>query len=176
MPHLDTVYRMAHRLSGRPDEADDLVQETFLRAYRAYDRFELRDHGARPWLLRILHNVFFTRRGREKRQPMVVPELSLEEFVEDADRANLSDLPSGEVNWDLFDQELKTAVGTLSPDLREVLLLWSLEGLSYKEMAEVCDCPLGTIMSRLYRARQQVGSRLGDYARSRGLSVERSGS
>src|SRR5436190_14931438 len=62
--HADIVYRLAHRLAGSPHEADDLVQETFLRAYRAYDRFELREYGAKPWLLKILHHVFCTRLGR----------------------------------------------------------------------------------------------------------------
>ncbi len=75
LPHLEVMYRLAMRLAGNDAEAEDLVQETLYRAYRSFDKFELREYGAKPWLLRILHNVFFTRRGRQARQPILLDEV-----------------------------------------------------------------------------------------------------
>ncbi len=171
MPHLDSVYRMARRLTGNETEADDLVQETFLRAYRAFETFQLRQYGAKPWLLKILHNTFYTRIGREARQPATTDEVDFDEFAETG-HASLFELNVADLNWDAFDQELKGAVNSLAPEYREVLLLWALEGLSYKEIAEVCNCAMGTVMSRLYRARQQVSEKLAGYARDRGLQQD----
>ncbi|MBI4580343.1 MAG: sigma-70 family RNA polymerase sigma factor [Planctomycetes bacterium] len=169
MPHLDDVYRMARRLAGSQVEAEDLVQETFLRAYRAFDGFDLREYGARPWLLKILHNVFYTRAGHEARQPTLLDDAGFDNLAGELDQPDCGSLGAGKVDWEQFDEELKDAVDELAAEYREVLLLWSLEELSYKEIAEVCGIPLGTVMSRLYRARQQISNRLAGYARERGL-------
>lgn len=173
LPHLDAVYRMARVLAFDTAEADDLVQETFTRALRAFDRFELREYGAKPWLLRILHNVFYTARGRQRRRPTLLDDVDFDHFADELDAATLEPGSADAVNWELFDEELKIAVEQLQPEYRSVLLLWSIEGLSYKEIAEVCDCALGTVMSRLYRARQLVGKQLAEYARGRGINTER---
>lgn len=173
MPHLNAVYRMALRLSGNEVEADDLVQETFLRAHKGFEGFELREYGAKPWLLKILHNVFYTRMGKKARQPILIEDVSFDDFAAELDQPPASELGSKDMNWEDFDEELKSAVLGLAPDYREVLLLWALEELSYKEIAEVCGCAIGTVMSRLYRARQQLGQRLAEYARDRGLQSER---
>lgn len=167
--HLDLVYRMAFKLSGSPHEAEDLVQETFLRAHRAFDRFELREYGARPWLLRILHNVFYTRCGSAAKTPTLTDDLSLDDIAAELEHAPLHSMQTGEVDWDQFDEELKAAVMTLPPEYRSVLLLWALGDLSYKEIAMVLGCALGTVMSRLFRARQQLGESLGHFAAKRGI-------
>lgn len=173
LPHLDAVYRIAQALGSDAAEADDLVQETFVRAFRAFERFELREYGARPWLLRILHNVFYTMKGRERREPTLLDDVDFDHFA-DGLNDNGSDWSSAEaVNWDYFDQEVKTAVAQLQPEYRSVLLLWSIEGLSYREIAEVSDCALGTVMSRLFRARQSLRRLLCGYARERKLGAER---
>lgn len=173
LPHLDAVYRIARALGSDAAEADDLVQETFVRAFRAFERFELREYGARPWLLRILHNVFYTMKGRERREPTLLDDVDFDHFA-DGLNDNGSDWSSAEaVNWDYFDQEVKTAVAQLQPEYRAVLLLWSIEGLSYREIAEVSDCALGTVMSRLFRARQFLRRLLCGYARERKLGAER---
>ena len=173
LPHLDAVYRMARRLTGKEADAEDLAQETFLKAFRAFDQFELRNYGAKPWLLKILHNSFCTRIGKQAREPTLMADSSFDDFLAELDEPSVSELAASNVNWDLFDQELKEAVAQLSADLREVLLLWSLEELSYKEIAEVCGCAVGTVMSRLYRARQQVGRRLAGYAQAHGIDSDR---
>ena len=173
LQHVDVVYRMAFRLGGSSTEAEDLVQETFLRAFRAFGDFELRAYGAKPWLLKILHNVFYTRRNQERRQPTLLDDVDFDQFSSELACEPLEALADGAVNWELFDEELKEAVEGLPPEYRSVLLLWALEELSYREIALVCECPIGTVMSRLYRARQQVGRRLSEYAERRNLRAER---
>ena len=173
LPHLDAVYRMARVLGSDDAEADDLVQETFTRAFKAFERFELREYGARPWLLRILHNVFYTAKGRQRREPTLLDDVDFDHFAHELGDARWEPVTAESINWDYFDQELKAAVGNLQPEYREVLLLWSIEGLSYKEIADLCACALGTVMSRLYRARRLVGRHLREYARERKLSTER---
>ena len=171
LPHLDSVYALARRLTGSDAEAEDLAQDTFLRAYRSFGSFELRQYGARPWLFKILHNVFYSRLERRRHQEIQLPEdvdvdaVSVRTAPEAADAVS----PAAAMNWDLFDEELKDAVMTLAPEYREVLLLWAMEELSYKEIAEVCGCALGTVMSRLYRARRQIAEKLSDYARRTGI-------
>jgi RNA polymerase sigma-70 factor (ECF subfamily) len=171
LPHVEAMYRLARRLAGNEAEADDLVQEALLRAYRGFDKFELREYGAKPWLLRILHNVFYTRRGREARQPATLGEVDIDHFAGEplaGAAAGPSDARATEnIDWDSMDQEIVRAVDTLSEEYRAVLLLWAMEGLSYKEIAEVCDCAIGTVMSRLHRARQALIQKLAQYAEDR---------
>jgi RNA polymerase sigma-70 factor (ECF subfamily) len=177
LPHLEAMYRLAMRLSGNEAEAEDLVQEALYRAYRAFGGFQLRDYGAKPWLLRILHNVFYTRRGREAKQPTLLDDVDLDHFP-GVTPIGGSAVPSDEnpdesspsINWEDVDQEVMRAVQGLAPEYRSVLLLWALEGLSYKEIAEVCNCAIGTVMSRLHRARQALGGTLACYAEERNFT------
>ena len=176
LPHLDSVYRLARSLAGTEAEAEDLLQETFIRAYRAFPGFELRDYGARPWLFRILYNAFYTLKGRQRRQPTLLSEVDFDQFADGSgERENWDPTASalGALDWEQIDEELKSALQRLQPEYRAVLLLWSLEGLSYKEIAEVCDCALGTVMSRLFRARRILAKALVDYARERRWPTER---
>ena len=173
LPHLDAVYRMARTLTPIEAEAEDLCQETFVRAFRAFASFELRDHGAKPWLLRILHNAFYTLRGKQRRQPTLMDAIDFERIAEDLDVAGPLPEEVANLNWDRFDEELKQAVAELPADYQTVILLWAIEDLSYKEIAEVCECALGTVMSRLYRARQLLGRSLREYAQRHNLSTAR---
>jgi RNA polymerase sigma-70 factor (ECF subfamily) len=165
------MYRLARRLAGNEAEAEDVVQEALLRAYRAFDRFELREYGAKPWLLRILHNTFYTRRGREAKQPALLDEVNIDQLAGGRPAGGSTEpsdgRPTDDIDWEYMDQEIVRAVDALSPEYRTVLLLWAMEGLSYKEIAEVCDCAIGTVMSRLHRARQALSSRLAHYAQER---------
>lgn len=165
--HLDLVYRVAMKLTGDQHEAEDLVQETYLRAHASFARFELREYGARPWLLKILQNAFFSRCAQAKRAPSLLEDLSLDDIATDLDHNPLPTFPAGTVDWDQFDEELKLAVLELSPKYRTVIVLWALADLSYKEMAEALGCAMGTVMSRLYRARQKLGKELSVFAVSR---------
>ncbi len=169
--HLDLVYRVAHKFAGNPNEAEDLVQETFLRAHKAFGRFELRESGAKPWLLKILHNAFLSKCRRDAKAPAIMPDMSFDNFAAELREDPLPVLAEGDatVNWENFDEELKRAVESLTPEYRAVIVLWALEDLSYKEIAQVLGCALGTVMSRLHRARGQLVQTLGDYATERGF-------
>ncbi len=167
--HLDLVYRIARNLTHDQATAEDLVQETFLRAYRSFGEFELRSHGAKAWLLKILHNVFVTRLGTAGRSPTLVSDLTLEDFAAELSHDPLPTLEPGQIDWEGFDDELKHAVEDLPVEYRSVILLWALGDLTYKEIADVLGCAIGTVMSRLHRARQKLSEALGEYARARRL-------
>jgi len=172
LAELDSVYRMAMHLSHHPDEAADLVQETFLKALKAEHRFELRDpeKGVRPWLFKILHNAFYTRKGKEKREPTIADDLAPQAIASELDVPPPAwDL--AHMDWEQVDDRLKAAVENLPDHYREVLLLWAVEGLKYKEIAEVLDVALGTVMSRLYRARSILSTDLSELAQEHGISV-----
>ena len=155
---LDAVHRLAFHLTLSRDEAEDLVQEAYLRAFKARDTFRLGEGGARPWLFKILHNAYRTRLERRHREPSADDAL-------DARPAAPPDPPPAVVDWEQVDERLKSAVEALPPHLRVVLLLWAVDGLKYKEVAEVIGVPLGTVMSRLYRARQTLAEQVHDLAR-----------
>ncbi len=171
MRHAGLLYRLALRLTGHAEDAEDVVQETLIRAHKAFPRFEMHEYGARPWLLKILHRVFFTRRQRQARHSQPLRELRSDELAASTNHEPLVIPANGQVDWDSFDQELKTAVERLPVEYRSVLLLWALGDLAYREIADILDCPVGTVMSRLYRARQLLGQSLADYAARRGLRV-----
>jgi RNA polymerase sigma-70 factor (ECF subfamily) len=170
LEHMDSVYRMAMSLTKHPDTAGDLVQETYLRALRSADRFEERGKGMRAWLFTILHNTFYTKVKRAKLGPTSVPELFDAESREEApDTEGVAwDLRS--LNWDQVDGELKKAIDDLNDEHREVLLLWGVEGLKYREISEIVGVPIGTVMSRLHRARKILMDSLEEFARERGFT------
>lgn len=174
LEQLDAVYRMAMQLSRHPDEASDLVQETYLKALRASDRYQEQGGGIRPWLFKILHNVFYTRVSKAKRQTALPEEESTEALGPAPDEAppawNLADL-----DWDHVDERIKLAIERLKPEYRSVLLLWGVEGLKYREIADIQDVPIGTVMSRLHRARSILAEELAGLAeekRIKGGSLE----
>ena len=168
MEHLDMLYRIARRLTRDEATAEDLVQETYLRALRSYESFDLKEYGIRPWLLRILHNLHTSRYKREKRQPQAIDDDQLQAVPQGADA-----LPAvGDGLWDGMDQQLVRAVESLPPEYATVLVLWAVDELSYKEIAEAVDVPIGTVMSRLFRARQRLSEELRDYAASEGITKD----
>lgn len=159
------MHRMAYTLTRNPDAAADLVQEAYLLAFRAWASFERRDdlparegeHAAsasmRAWLFRILHNAHFTAGRKLRRAPALAPSLddAPADIPDDAPVWNLRDL-----DWQRVDARLKNAIDSLSDEHRAALLLWGVEGMKYREIAEITGVPLGTVMSRLHRARRTV--------------------
>ena len=164
LPHLDTVYRVARRLARHEQDAEDLVQETFLKAYAAFDRFQLREFGIKPWLLKILTNTFLNRQQRAKRAPRATDPQTLDET-----QADDTDTGPPDLDYEHLDQEVKQALDQLAPEFRTVLLLWATMEFSYREIADALDVPIGTVMSRLHRARQQLARTLHDFAREQRL-------
>jgi RNA polymerase sigma-70 factor (ECF subfamily) len=171
LEEMDAVYRMAYHLARDPHAASDLLQETYMRALKAEARFELRERGVRPWLFKILHNCFYTRVGKQVRAPSLAEDLQLEHASAELDGPPPAwDLAS--LDWEHVDERLKHAIDDLQPQYREVLLLWAVEGLKYREIAELLDIPMGTVMSRLYRARAVLSKQLAGLAQENGIAVE----
>ncbi len=168
---MDSVYRMAFHLARHPDEASDLMQETYLRALRGEKGFELRERGIRPWLFKILHNAFYTKLDKAKRAPTLVEDLRHQAADEEwQSPPPCWDLQS--LDWEHVDDRLKSAIAQLPEHYREVLLLWAVEGLKYREIAEIMDVALGTVMSRLYRARGILSEQLAVLASEHGIVVD----
>ena len=169
MAEMDSVFRMAMHLARNPEDASDLVQDTYLKAFKAEARFELREAGVKPWLFKILHNNFYTRVGRKNREPMLSDDLSYQpgKGADPSEAEPAWDL--AHLDWEQVDDRLKRAIHELPEHYREVLLLWAVEGLKYREVAEVLDVPLGTVMSRLYRARSILTESLGGLAAEHGI-------
>ncbi len=162
LDQLDALHRAAFQLCRDHATTADLVQETYLRALRSSHTFEDRGGGIRPWLFTILHNVFYTRLQRQSREP-----LSVETIYASDDQTPAPDAPPpawdlNSLDWEHVDERLKEAIDELDPDARLALLLWGVEGLKYREIAAILGVPDGTVMSRLYRARQLLIARLGD--------------
>ena len=161
LPHLDAVFRFATMLSGDPVHAEDLVQETMLRAFRSWHRFRS-GTNARAWLFTILRNVFISdyRRNRRKDRAVDLSEVEEITFVEPMEDKD----PEARLLHSLIDDEVLQCIAKLPDVYRATLLLSDVEGLSYEEVAKVLDLPLGTVKSRLFRARQILQRQLHDYA------------
>lgn len=172
LEHVDLLYRVARRLARHDQEAEDLVQETFLKAYKSFEKFELREYGIKPWLLKILHNTFLNRLARQSKAPVATDQQILDADQE-ADSARGSELAPPQLDFEQLDEEVKQAIDDLSPDFRAVVLLWATNEVSYQEIAEILGVPIGTVMSRLHRARHQLCDRLADYAKEQRLVTER---
>lgn len=161
LEHLDMMYRIARRMTRDAAQAEDLVQETYLRAFRARDDFDLQEYGIRPWLVRIMHNLCISGAQREKRQPVAVDDAHLDGTGTAAKPMAISTNPA---SYEAMDQRLVRAIEELPDEYRTALMLWAIEEFSYKEIAEAMDVPIGTIMSRLHRARERLAEKLHDFA------------
>lgn len=170
------LYSAAMRMARNPADAEDLVQETFLKAYRAYDTFE-EGTNLKAWLYRILTNTYINKYRKESRRPSEtdlgdVEDLYLYRRLGSEDTADVSRTTEDRVLDGLVESDIKTAVEELPENFRMPVLLADLEGFSYKEIAEILDIPIGTVMSRLHRGRKAMQKRLWEYARQRGLLPE----
>jgi RNA polymerase sigma-70 factor (ECF subfamily) len=165
LEQLDTLYRIAKRMTRDPHRAEDLVQETFVRALRSANDFQLQDFGIRPWLIRIMHNLNVSKGQREKRQPAAVEDEHLES-------AAVTNDPLPASTWEGMDQQLKRAFDALPDEYQTAMHLWAIEELSYKEIADALEIPLGTVMSRLHRGRQRLSEQLKDFAVREGIIRE----
>jgi RNA polymerase sigma-70 factor, ECF subfamily len=163
--HLDTLYRVAQRLTGNAADAEDLVQETMLRAYRSWDRYTP-GTNAKGWLLTILRHLFINEYRRKSRHPETVDVDTIEPFV--LFQEVQEEDPQGAFFDKIVDDEVLRAVDQLPEAFREAVTLSDVEGLSYEEVAKVLDVPVGTVKSRLYRGRRLLQAKLYDYAVSMG--------
>jgi RNA polymerase sigma-70 factor (ECF subfamily) len=169
LEHLDSLYRIALRLTHNPNRAEDLVQEACYRALRSWHTFDLNTGGIRPWLVRILRNTYLTTGQREARQPTATDDQALDVS---AAAPPVPPPSAGELLHENMDQELVRAIDELQEEYRTVLVLWALEEFSYQEIADALEIPIGTVMSRLHRARSKLISRLKQYALREGIIRE----
>lgn len=168
MPHINSMYNFAYRLTFDEDDSKDLVQDTYLKAYRFIDSFE-RGTNAKAWLFRILKNSFINDFRKKSKQPAKVDYQEVESYYnsDDVDVPITTDLRVDSLK-DMIGDEITIALNSLAVDFRTVIILCDLEGFTYEEMAKILDIPIGTVRSRLHRARNLLKEKLQTYAQSMG--------
>jgi RNA polymerase sigma-70 factor, ECF subfamily len=171
VPYMDQLHSYAYYMTGDQDQAADLLQETFLKAYRFFDKFE-KGTNAKAWLYRIMRNTYINEYRRVKRIPELV------QFDEQVSAYQMLPAPAQDSN-DLrviienrmFDDDVAGAIASLPEKFKSVVVLRDIEDLPYEEIAEALEIPIGTVRSRLHRARGILFERLKGYAKNRGYEV-----
>lgn len=166
MPHIDSVYNFAYFLAQNEENAKDLLQETYLKAYK-YAGYYTKGTNAKAWLLRILKNTFINEYRKRSKQPQQVD--FDETYQEEHEEHTSIDL-----RHDIFDNllgdEITNALNSLDVNYRVILLLCDIEGFKYEEIAKIVDIPIGTVRSRLHRARKTLKEKLKHYAKKKGYT------
>lgn len=168
VPHMDILYNYALRMTGNQDDASDLLQETFMKAYRFWDKYE-KGTNIRAWLFRIMKNSYINRYRKETKEPDTVDYDKIQNYYsvirdESTDPNDLQEKIFG----GLFEDAVAHAIESLPEDFRTVVILCDIEGLTYEEISEFVDCPIGTVRSRLHRGRRMLRAKLLEYAKKRG--------
>lgn len=165
LPHMDALLRTALRMTKNEGDAEDLVQEALVKAYRFWDKFEP-GSNCRAWLFKIMTNIFINDYRSKSRSPMSVNVDDIDENFLYGQLANAprKDTPEERLFARIFDDDVKKAIETLPDDFRLVVVLSFLEGFSYQEIAEIADLQLGTVKSRLHRGRKLLQKELYEYA------------
>ncbi len=172
-PHIDALNTFAYHLTYDKESAKDLVQETYLKAYRFIDRY-VSGTNAKAWLFKILKNAYINQYRKRNKQPQRV---DLEDFIgyhETDDESNIQyfDLRE-ELFHNMMGDEVTQAINSLPVDFRTVILLCDIEDFSYEEISKIVDIPIGTVRSRLFRARNLLKEKLSEYARKLGIKDKR---
>jgi RNA polymerase sigma-70 factor (ECF subfamily) len=174
LEYLDPLYSAALRLAKNERDAEDLIQDTFLRAYRFFDKFE-RGTNLKAWLFRILTNTFINRYRRRVKERSVVDgheREAVHELFNSRDASEAAGNPEQYFFDRLLSDDVLKAIDALPQDFRMVVVLADLQEFSYKEIAEILKCPVGTVMSRLYRGRRLLQKSLRNYAQELGILKE----
>jgi len=168
-PHKDILFNFALRTTGDKDDAHDLLQETFMKAFRFWDKYE-KGTNIRAWLFRIMKNSYINRYRKETREPGMVDYDDVENFYDSIrdDSTDSNDLQK-RMYSNMLSDEVTEALQSLPEDFRTVVILCDIEGLMYDEISEFLNCPIGTVRSRLHRGRKMLEEKLYDYAKDRGI-------
>jgi RNA polymerase sigma-70 factor (ECF subfamily) len=168
IPHMDSLYNFALKMTRNSDDADDLIQETYLKSFRFFDKFE-KGTNCKAWLFSIMKNTYINKYRKQSREPVKVDYDDIENFYENikSSHVNSSHLEK-ELMDNLLDDEVTEAIASLPDDFKTVIILCDLEGLTYEEIADFLDCPIGTVRSRLHRARKILFTKLYKYASDNG--------
>lgn len=169
LPHMEVLYNYALRMTGNKEDAADLLQETFLKAYRFWDKFE-QGTNLRAWLFRIMKNTYINLYRKEVKEPDKVDYAEIEGYYhlirdQNSDDNDLQERMFGQ----LLDDDVSKALESLPEEFRTVVILCDIEGLAYEEIAEFLQIPVGTVRSRLHRGRKLLYAALYDYAKQRGF-------
>jgi RNA polymerase sigma-70 factor (ECF subfamily) len=173
LPLLPNLYGAALRMTRNPQDAEDLVQETYLRAYRGFSGFR-EGTNLRAWVYRILTNTFINSYRKKQREPLTVPDDDTPDWYlyDKLGASNVEASAESEVLEKLPDEDVQRALEDLPEGFRMAVLLADVEGFSYKEIAEIMDVPIGTVMSRLHRGRKALQKALWETVRERGLVTD----
>lgn len=172
MPHINAMYNFAFRLTTDEDDANDLVQDTYLKAFRFINSFE-KGTNAKAWLFRILKNSFINDYRKKTKEPNKVDYQEVEQYYDSDEMAGTgqtTDLRTESVQ-EMLGDEIANALNALPVDFRTVIILCDVEGFTYEEMAKILDIPIGTVRSRLHRARMLLKEKLKTYASSMGYDT-----
>jgi len=170
LPLLSNLYGAALRLTRNPQDAEDLVQETYLRAYRGFGGFQ-EGTNLRAWMYRILTNTFINAYRKKQREPITIADDDIEDWFlyDHLGGSTVEASAESEVLEQIPDEDVQRALEALPEGFRMAVLLADIEGFSYKEIAEIMDVPIGTVMSRLHRGRKALQKALWETVRERGL-------
>lgn len=170
--HLDLLYNSALQMTRNTQDADDLVQETFIKAFRFFDKFE-KGTNCKAWLFKIMRNNFINSYRKKAKQPTQVDFGEVENtYITDVKREILSEgslLDTARIFENVMEDDVKKAVESLPMEFRIAIILSDIEDFSYQEIAEIMDCPIGTVRSRISRGRKFLQKRLYDFARKKGI-------
>lgn len=173
LPQIDALYTFAYHLTYDEDDANDLVQETYLKAYRFIDKYE-EGTNAKAWLFRILKNAFINHYRKRSKQPTKVDYEEIAAYHDEGDTRYSSYLDLREELFQtMMGDEVTNSINALPVDFRAVILLCDVEGFTYEEISKIVDIPIGTVRSRLHRARNMLKEKLKEYAASLGFEDKR---
>ncbi len=169
LPHMPALYNFALRMTGDPDDAKDLVQETYMKAYRFFDKYAP-GTNAKAWLFRIMKNSYINRYRKESKEPDKIDYDDIKEFYASVKgtATDTNDLQE-KIFGNLFEDEVAKALQDLPEDFRTVVILCDIEGYTYEEIADFIEIPIGTVRSRLHRGRKMLRSMLRSYALNHGF-------